>query len=651
MATDRDAQAQRQRVLERRNSYDAVGARAHLMGRGAAIFRSTPNLGSPDLRHELRWNLYASLPFMAVPGMSTRTRRVVHRLSFAARQEEQPVASSFSPDDGVFVYRLGGSFEHDDVVDLRGAVVTWPLVRSAAIACIGQFLFGYNTSATNGPEHLIFAGQRTETMWAIAVAAFALGGPVGAGFGGSVANRYGRKVATCVEAAAFIVAGAWQCLSPSIELFAIGRFVCGAASGFSSVTTPVYLGEIAPPVLRGAMATASQLALVTGILAADLIAFGQGTLTWRGVFAVSPLLALIQLLLALPLLLESPRWLLDRYGAASPSARYALQRLHALATEEDIDREIEHVLAASALHISEQSATHEHGSLRRKRASNDFQAKNPLLADRHVRRVLGAVVALHLAQQLCGINAVFYYSTMFFQGIIADPLLGTTIVAAVNVLAVYVAILLLGEFDLPRKPLLAASAGGMFVASIALTLALLHLLPNIAALTAVAVFVLFFEIGLGPIPWSLVGEVFDHAHVDAAQTISCQINWLANAAVGLFFPAIATYLGPLAFLPFAIVLLATFAFVILSFPETKDASVQYIQDAFMSADSLRASKNRLLFRQEDYDDEDDLDQEADAGPALHTAAITPRIVSLAPQNDRQAYSQILDATAEYDVDS
>ena len=64
--------------------------------------------------------------------------------------------------------------------------------------------------------------------------------------------------------------------------------------------------------------------------------------------------------------------------------------------------------------------------------------------------IRGTQVVLHMCQQFCGINAVFYYSTDFFRGVIADPLLGSTLVAAVNVLATIFATVLMDQ--VPRSP-------------------------------------------------------------------------------------------------------------------------------------------------------------------------------------------------------
>ena len=70
-----------------------------------------------------------------------------------------------------------------------------------------------------------------------------------------------------------------------------------------------------------------------------------------------------------------------------------------------------------------------------------------------------------------GINAVFYYSTEFFTGVISDPLLGSTIVGFINVVATYVALLLMD--NTARRTLILWSAGGMFISIIFIILSLL----------------------------------------------------------------------------------------------------------------------------------------------------------------------------------
>lgn len=76
---------------------------------------------------------------------------------------------------------------------------------------------------------------------------------------------------------------------------------------FSSVVIPIYLGELAPPTLRGTLGTLTQFALVTGILGSNLLAFPLATTTgWRYMFAVTPIVAALELV-CMPLIFESPR--------------------------------------------------------------------------------------------------------------------------------------------------------------------------------------------------------------------------------------------------------------------------------------------------------------------------------------------------------
>lgn len=101
---------------------------------------------------------------------------------------------------------------------------------------------------------------------------------------------------------------------------------------------------------------------------------------------------------------------------------------------------------------------------------------------------------------------MFYYSGIFFNGVIEDPLVGTTIIGAVNVAATYVALLLMDRCG--RRTLIMWSAAGMFASCIVIVLALLGYFSKMVALGAVASYVSFFEIGLGPIPWLIVAEMF-----------------------------------------------------------------------------------------------------------------------------------------------
>ena len=105
----------------------------------------------------------------------------------------------------------------------------------------------------------------------------------------------------------FLIGGMVMALAPSVYWLIPARFIVGFGSGLSSVVVPVYLGEIAPPTLRGTLGTCTQFALVIGILMSSVFAFPLATEErWRYLFAITPVLCIFQLL-ASSFLLESPR--------------------------------------------------------------------------------------------------------------------------------------------------------------------------------------------------------------------------------------------------------------------------------------------------------------------------------------------------------
>ena len=343
----------------------------------------------------------------------------------------------------------------------------------------------------------MFPGH-TEIEWAICVSIFAIGGPIGSLTAGKLGAALGRKKALIVDSVLFIVAGLVMALATNMYMLIVGRFLVGFASGTVSVVVPLYLGELAPPNLRGALGTGYQFGVVIGILAADLLAFGFSGASdglaqpgWRVLMGFTVVPALLQIALS-SLLTESPRWLLSKN-----KPKEAADILRRLRGTNDVYEEIDSICSASDNESGEMGIW-------------------AVLCDRSIRFPLVVGIVLQLAQQFSGINAVMFYANLFFKNVgLASPLVGTTLVGVVNVVSTGVALVLMDTAG--RRPLLLYSCVGMLASTVVLTLGLLKLLPfaSMASVGGVMCFVWFFEIGLGPIPWLIVAEMFP------AKTFTC----------------------------------------------------------------------------------------------------------------------------------
>jgi SP family facilitated glucose transporter-like MFS transporter 3 len=529
-------------------------------------------------RHEL----YDNIPFTAVSGLQTKTSNLsLAYSSYAAdldAQEADQIALA-TTNQHLSSQELERRRSHAsllllDELELDAVMVTTPLIFAVLVATLSQFLVGYNTGVMNAPEAVVFPEHSTG-MWSFAVAAFAVGGPFGANIAGNLAETRGRRGALLINAYTFLLGGIVQTFALDMYWVIASRFMIGFASGISSVLVPIYLGELAPPTLRGTLGTLTQFAMVVGILVSDFLAFPFATEEkWRLLFSVTSIVSILQILCA-PFLLESPRWLLAN-NPESKKARYIIKKLRGLRYDHEVETEVDHFV--SAMHVQTGDKT--------QATTGGFVE---MFQDKNVRLLVVSCFVLQMTQQLCGINAVFYYSTAIFDGVISNPLVGTTLVGAVNVIATYVALLLMDTTG--RRTLILWSTGGMFLSCILLVLSLLHYLSDIAALVAVNLYVSFFEIGLGPIPWLIVAEMFDAKYVATAMSASCQVNWVCNFIVGLVFPYLAKYLGPYSFAPFAVVLLFAFIYALVWLPETQGTTPEELQAQLIQKNSSTVYHN------------------------------------------------------------
>ena len=158
---------------------------------------------------------------------------------------------------------------------------------------------------------------------------------MGSALAGYIADRWGRRTALMVIGLGFGLFAILSGLSIGLVSFSLARFLIGACVGVASLVTPLYIAEIAPARVRGALVSYNQLAITVGIGVAyyvDYIFTPTGNWRWMFISAVLPAIVLLVGMIFLP---ESPRWLM-RNGFRVR----AFESLHCLARGDEAEAEL-----------------------------------------------------------------------------------------------------------------------------------------------------------------------------------------------------------------------------------------------------------------------------------------------------------------------
>uniref|UniRef100_A0A669E2V5 Solute carrier family 2, facilitated glucose transporter member 1 n=2 Tax=Oreochromis niloticus TaxID=8128 RepID=A0A669E2V5_ORENI len=441
--------------------------------------------------------------------------------------------------------------------------ITLPLLMSVGTAVIGSLQFGYNTGVINAPQKIIenFINQTWShrynepisktsltAVWSIAVAIFSVGGIFGSFSVGLFVNRLGRRNSMLMaNILAFIsaVLMGFSKMAKSWEMLIIGRFVVGLYCGLSTGFVPMYVGEISPTALRGALGTLHQLGIVIGILIAQIFGLeaimGNDNL-WPLLLAFLFIPAVIQCVL-LPLCPESPRFLLINKNEEN-KAKSVLKKLRGTTD-----------VSADMQEMKEESRQ----MMREKKVTILELFRSPLY-----RQPLLIAVMLQLSQQLSGINAVTFtvhvYGTLTFL-----------------LISLCLSLHLLG---------LMGMAGSAILMTIALALLEQLKWMSYVSIVAIFAFVAFFEIGPGPIPWFIVAELFSQGPRPSAIAVAGFSNWTANFIVGMGFQYVADACGPYVFVIFTVLLVIFFIFTYFKVPETKGRTFDDITAGFRQTSAM-----------------------------------------------------------------
>ncbi|TYI27623.1 hypothetical protein ES332_A05G190000v1 [Gossypium tomentosum] len=285
---------------------------------------------------------------------------------------------------------------------------TWKtpyIMKLALSAGIGGLLFGYDTGVISGAllyikEDFEEVDKKTwlqETIVSMAVA----GAIFGAGIGGWMNDRFGRRVSILVADVLFFVGSIVMAVAMAQWMIIPGRIFVGFGVGMASMTAPLYISEASPARIRGALVSTNGLLITGGQFLAYLInlAFTHAPGTWRWMLRVAGLPALVQFILMLTLP-ESPRWLYRQNKVEE--AKAILEKLY---PSDEVLEEI------NALRISVEAEKADEHAI----GDSLMQKLKGAFGNVVVRRGLYAGVTVQVAQQFSGINTVMYYSPMIVQ--------------------------------------------------------------------------------------------------------------------------------------------------------------------------------------------------------------------------------------------
>ena len=473
---------------------------------------------------------------------------------------------------------MSGTKQRESRSDAPGLLQLKHKVTGLAVAgALGGFLLGFDSSVVNGAVDAIGKDFKlTPALQGFAVAIALLGCALGAYLAGRVADRIGRTRTMIVGAVLFLASSIGAGLAFGVGDFMFWRVIGGLGIGVASVVSPTYIAEVVPASRRGRLASLQQLAITIGIFAALLsdalfagfngatgasqhLLFGIEAWRWMFLVGIVPSIAYGIIALRLP---ESPRHLIAKKD--EQGARTVLRQT---TPQDEIDDEVDDIQHS----IEEDAENAENAHLR-----------GSVLG---LQPVVWAGIVLSVLQQFVGINVIFYYSTTLWNAVGFKNSFAISVGSAViNVAVTFVAIAFVDKVG--RRPMLLAGSAGMTIALAAVAIAFSQAhtsaggavsLPNpwgIVALIGANLFVICFGATWGPLVWVLLGEMFPNRIRAKALGVAAAAQWIANFAVTLSFPPLASFSLVFTYGLYAAFALISLLFVFFLIPETKGVTLE-----------------------------------------------------------------------------
>lgn len=445
------------------------------------------------------------------------------------------------------------------------------LILISLIAATGGYLFGYDWVVIGGAKpfyEVFFAIENMPGLQGWVMSSAILGCLIGVVISGSLSDRYGRKRIMVSSALIFALSAIGTGAANHINLFIFFRIISGVGIGIASNVSPMYLSEVSPPAVRGRFVSFYQLAIVLGILSAQIVNWliaqpvipgeeivnsWNGQSGWRWMFWAPAIPAMAYLMLSF-IVPESPRWLVskEKYTGATVILSRFVDRNTALQLVAELRESVSTTMTKVPLTAL-------------------FRGKLFKIT------LIGIVIAV--LQQWCGINVVFNYAQEIFSAAgygVSEMLFNIIVTGVVNVVFTFVGMYTVDR--LGRRALMLMGTIGLTSIYAALGAGYFFHIEGIVMLILVVMGIACYAMTLAPVTWIVISEIFPARVRAAGMAISTFALWSACFILTYTFPLLNNSLGSYGtFWLYGVICAAGFFFIRAILPETKGKRLEEIE--------------------------------------------------------------------------
>jgi MFS transporter, SP family, arabinose:H+ symporter len=421
-------------------------------------------------------------------------------------------------------------------------------------SALAGFLFGFDTVVISGAEEKIqHLWGLSSMMHGVAIGSALYGMVLGSLIGSWPTEHFGRKKTLLWIGVLYLISAVGSALAPEVNTFIISRFLGGVGVGISTIASPLFISEIAPPDKRGRLAGMFQFNIVFGIVVAfvsNALLAGTGEHAWRWMLGIMafPTLLYIGLCFTLP---ESPRWLINKKNDRSKAIE-VLKLISPWDSDEQINATADRIAAHSA-----------HGA-----PAGRFWTKRL-----RVPIILAFLIAFF--NQLSGINAILYFAPRIFKmtGLGEKAAFLQSIgIGVTNLIFTFVGLWLIDR--LGRRSLLYIGSFG-YIASLGLVSWAFYTEHFSIVPACIFAFIAAHAIGQGAVIWVFISEIFPNEHRASGQSLGSGTHWVFAALLTTFFPEmVEKFPAGAVFAFFAGMMCLQLLWVKLMVPETKGTALE-----------------------------------------------------------------------------